>query len=138
MYKVNESKMYYDIAEGQAVVINFLTGMYYGANLLGSAVLDRLQAGASREAVLAALCALTGCPDDIEEQLDAFIARLLDLEILVPGPAETSKCGLIGAEALEDGFYLAIDEFAEAQDLLLADPVHDVDATQGWPVLKEE
>ncbi|SMC78626.1 hypothetical protein [Papillibacter cinnamivorans] len=138
MYRINESKMYYDMADGQAIVINFVTGMYYGSNLLGSAVLDRLQAGVSPNSVLEALRGLPGCPEDMGEQLDAFIAELISREILIPGPTNAEECCLIGGEALEDGFFLTVDEFAEAQDLLLADPVHDVDASQGWPVLRED
>ena len=42
MYKLNEAKMFYDYADGQAVVINYKTGMYYGMGLLASAVLDRI------------------------------------------------------------------------------------------------
>ena len=45
MYKLNEEKMFYDYADGQAVVINYKTGMYYGMGLLASAVLDRIIAG---------------------------------------------------------------------------------------------
>lgn len=138
MYRINESKMYYDMADGQAIVINFITGMYYGSSLLGSAALDRLQAGVSPEAVLEALRVLPGCPEDMGEQLDAFIAELINRDILIPGPTNAEGCGPIGGEALEDGFSLTVDEFAEAQDLLLADPVHDVDASQGWPVLRED
>ena len=37
-----------------------------------------------------------------------------------------------------DGFTLVLDEFSEVQDLILADPVHDVDVEKGWPVFKEE
>ena len=40
--------------------------------------------------------------------------------------------------AFAEGFDLTLDEFSEVQDLLLADPVHDVDVEEGWPVLKED
>lgn len=137
MYRINEEKMYYDMADNQAIVINFVTGMYYGSNLLGSVVLDRLQAGASVDAVLTALGALPGCPADIAEQLSVFIDQLKKMEILVSGPAATAGGEPIDPSALGDGFCFTLDEFAEAQDLLLADPIHDVDVAQGWPVLKD-
>lgn len=136
MYKLNEEKMFYDLAEGQAIVINFTTGIYYGTSSLGSAVLDALLAGASVENVLTAIQSLPGCPDDIAAQLDAFIQALLEKEIIVPddGAANTAS---IDASVLTDGFALTVDEFAEVQDLILADPVHDVDVEQGWPILSE-
>jgi len=33
---------------------------------------------------------------------------------------------------------MTLDEFAEVQDLIMADPVHEVDVEMGWPVLAEE
>lgn len=137
MYKLNEEKMFYDMAEGQAIVINFTTGMYYGTSSLGSAVLDSLVAGADVQSVLTAVQALTGCPSDMEEQLNTFIAQLLEKEILVPAEG-TGAAVAIDASSLTDGFTLTVDEFAEVQDLILADPVHDVDVEQGWPILNEQ
>ena len=137
MYKLNEEKMFYDMADGQAIVINFTTGMYYGTSSLGSAVLDSLLSGAAAEDVCKAVQALPGCPDDMEAQLDTFIGQLLEKEIIVPGDAACAACA-IDASALTDGFVLTVDEFAEVQDLILADPVHDVDVEQGWPILNDQ
>ena len=136
MYKLNEEKMFYDMAEGQAIVINFTTGMYYGTSSLGSAVLDALLAGASTEAVLTAIQALPGCPADMDAQLAAFVEALLAKEVIVPCPGEGAAAA-IDAAALADGFVLTVDEFTEVQDLIMADPVHDVDVEQGWPILEQ-
>ena len=136
MYKLNEEKMFYDMAEGQAIVINFTTGMYYGTSSLGSAVLDALLAGASVEDACKAIQALPGCPADMEAQLNTFIGQLLEKEIIVPADSTGAACA-IDASSLADGFKLTVDEFAEVQDLILADPVHDVDVEQGWPILGE-
>lgn len=136
MYKLNEEKMFYDMAEGQAIVINFTTGMYYGTSSLGSAVLDSLLAGAAAEDVCKAIQALPGCPADMEVQLNAFIGQLLEKEIIVPAEGTGASC-TIDASFLADGFKLTVDEFAEVQDLILADPVHDVDVEQGWPILNQ-
>lgn len=136
MYKLNEEKMFYDMAEGQAIVINFTTGMYYGTSSLGSAVLEALLAGAAVEDVCKAVQALPGCPEDIQTQLDTFIGQLLEKEIIVPASSTGAAC-TIDASALTDGFKLTVDEFAEVQDLILADPVHDVDVEQGWPILNQ-
>ena len=135
MYKLNEEKMFYDIAEGQAIIINFTTGMYYGTSSLGSAVVDALLAGASVDAALAAVKALPGCPADVDANMNAFIEALLEKEILVPGETNAAVAITINESALTDGFLLSVDEFTEVQDLIMADPVHDVDVEQGWPIL---
>lgn len=138
MYKLNEEKMFYDMAEGQAIVINFTTGMYYGTSSLGSVVLDALVAGTSKASVLAAVQELPGCPEDMATQLDTFIAQLLEKEVLVSVDGEGTAASNIDSAALQDGFMLTVDEFAEVQDLILADPVHEVDVEMGWPILAED
>jgi len=138
MYKLNEEKMFFDIADGQAVVINFTTGMYYGTSTLGSAVLDQLVKGVSPEKIVLAVKKAEGCPGDFEAQLDSFIDALREKEILIKADETNEGDAEIVAEAFAEGFALTVDEFAEVQDLLLADPVHDVDVEQGWPIMKED
>ena len=138
MYAINQTRMFYDMADGQAIVINFLTGMYYGMSSLGSAAADAFVGGASFSGVEKGLLALPGCPEDISDSLKAFVHDLLDKEIFV----ETEDAGrddpvTFGKEALMDGFLLEVSEYAEAQDLILADPIHDVDVDMGWPIMKE-
>jgi len=136
MYKLNEEKMFFDIADGQAVVINFVTGMYYGTSTLGSAVLEKLVQKVSTDKILAGLSAADGCPSDMGAKLDAFIKALSDKEIIVPADTEDQEVSFDKA-AFADGFELTLDEFAEVQDLLLADPIHDVDVEEGWPIKKD-
>lgn len=138
MYKLNEEKMFYDYADGQAVVINYQTGMYYGMGLLASAILDRIVAGKDVEEIIKAVKMLPQCPPDIAERVHDFIKDLQEKEIIVDGPAATGGAEPLANELAEDGFDLKLDMFAEMSDLLLADPVHDVDMEAGWPKLKDK
>jgi len=138
MYKLNEEKMFFDIADGQAVVINFTTGMYYGTSTLGSVVLEQLVKNVSPEKIACAVKKAEGCPADFDAKLQDFIATLLEKEVLVKIDSSEDKEAEISSDAYADGFALTVDEFSEVQDLLLADPVHDVDVEQGWPIMKEE
>lgn len=138
MYKLNEEKMFFDIADGQAVVINFVTGMYYGTTMLGSAVLERLVKGNSPEKIAAAVRNLPGCPAEFDAELNSFIDKLQQVDILVPGETTEGGDEPIDEKAAAEGFVLTLDEFAEVQDLILADPIHDVNVEQGWPIFQEE
>ncbi|MCM1134485.1 MAG: hypothetical protein NC400_02820 [Clostridium sp.] len=137
MYKLNEEKMFFDIADGQAIVINFLSGMYYGTTSLGSVLLERLINGNAPEVIAAAVKTLPGCPEDFDAHLNDFLAELCAKEILIPSATQPGGGEPIDKMALEDGFALTLNEFSEVQDLILADPVHDVDVSQGWPIFKE-
>ncbi len=138
MYKLNEEKMFYDYADGQAVVINYQTGMYYGMSLLGSAILDRIVAGKDVSEIIKAVKGLPQCPPDIADRVQGFVRELQEKEIIVNGPAVPGGAEPFAKEIAEDGFELKLDMFAEMSDLLLADPVHDVDMQVGWPKLKDE
>ncbi|GHV57727.1 hypothetical protein FACS1894182_07370 [Bacteroidia bacterium] len=140
MYSINKKKMFCDIADNFAIVINSETGIYYGINNFGTSVFEYLLRGSSPEAILDELNKLPGVPADIEQRLAAFIEELKAKEIIIEG-AETVKNEIaINPEfASADEFKLEVSEYADAQELLLADPIHDVDEELGWqPVLKDE
>ena len=59
-YKLNEASMFADITDGTAIVINSLTGIYYGMNGFGTEVFDNLLSGSSSEEVLQVIM---GLPD---------------------------------------------------------------------------
>lgn len=139
MLKLNEEKMFYDIEDGQAVVINFQSGTYYGSSELGSEIIDRIINGCCPGQILKAIKALPGCPEDMDAKMDAFIKDLLEAEVLVE--VDGDACGgdePLDAALVAEGFDLPVEAFEEIQDLLLADPVHEVEPEMGWPVLKED
>lgn len=137
MYKLNEEKMFYDVADGIAVIIDFTTGVYYGMDALSSAVFDALMAGASDEAVVNALKQLPGCPADAEDLYKAFVQKMLDREMIL-GDGTGGACAAFDEALAANGFQLNCEDFSEVRDLLMADPVHDVEPEMGWPFLKEE
>lgn len=130
-YKINDAKMFADITDGIAIVINSDTGVYYGANTLGTVVIDQLIKGASVEAVAAALKALPGCPTDIDARLAEFVGDMLAKELIVAA-ADQSTAATVEAAAVKDGWQMKVTEFTDAQELLLADPIHEVKEDTGW------
>lgn len=131
-YQLNEAKMYADIAEGTAIIIDSTTGIYFGLNGFATSVYENLVAGASVEEIKAAAKQLTGAPAGIDADIDAFIEDLLAKEIIEPA-AESSAAVALSADAAEaDGFVLDCTAFEDAQELLLADPIHEVKEDEGW------
>lgn len=128
---LNEEKMFADITDGIAIVINSETGIYYGMNTLGSAVLENIINGASTENILKALKALPNVPADMEAKLNAFVEELKAKELVIEGGDGSGKAN-ISAEAVAVGFDLTVDEYSDAQELLLADPIHEVKEDTGW------
>ncbi len=130
-YVLNEEKMFADITDGVAIVINSETGNYYGMNAFGTAVFENLINGASAEDVLAQLKGLAGAPSDIEERFNVFVKALVDSELIVEGLGSGSA-NINAEKAVEDEWSLEVREYNDAQELLLADPIHEVKEETGW------
>ena len=136
-YALNEEKMFADVTDGIAIIINSETGIYYGMNALATSVWENLANGSSIEAIKTALKALDGAPSNIEAEMDAFVKTLLDNEMIIEAPASESVVNIDLSAAKEDNFEISIKEYNDAQELLLADPIHEVKEETGWTPEKD-
>ena len=132
-YVLNEARMFADISDGMAIIINSVTGIYYGMNGFGTSVFENRLAGSSKEDVAAAAKAIPGAPAEIEANLDAFLKTIEDFGIVLTTPEETSRPAVLNVrDAKADSFVPECNEYKDVQELLFADPIHEVDAEQGW------
>ncbi len=136
-YVLNDSKMFADVTDGIAIIINSETGIYYGLNGLGTAVYENLMNGASSEKVLAALKSCNGAPVDIEARLTKFIDTMVGYELIMEGAASDAEANIDANIAAEDEFEMDVNEYNDAQELLLADPIHEIKEETGWTPEKE-
>lgn len=140
MYIFNEKKAFCDDAGGQLIILNFDTGAYYAFNSLASAVVHDLMAGYEPEIVMQALERLAPGAD-VAVQLISLINKMLEKELIISLPGTQTPEDAMSPyteSLLEDGFSLHIDEFMDVADLLLMDPIHEVDPQVGWPQVKPE
>lgn len=122
-----------DFLEGEVVAIHLGTGIYY--SLRGSAaVLWQALAEPADDVLLGArLVAQFGItPAQAEQDATVFLFRLQAEGLIRPaaggaGPAVADAAGPMLPYAAP-----VFERFADLQDLLLLDPIHDVGA-QGWP-----
>jgi len=130
-YKFNEAKMFMDVTDGIAVIINIENGIYYGMNTFSTKVLEALTAGMASDVIAAKLMAIKGAPADIEASYGKFVEQLLGYELLIPGTAG-ADVEFDAAIAAADNFVLEVAAFTDAQEMLLADPIHEVKEESGW------
>lgn len=130
-YALNEEKMFADITDGVAIVINSETGIYYGMNALGTAVFENILNGASIENIAQTLKKLPNVPENIEAKLNNFVQSLLKFELLIETEANDAQASF-SENACSEGFEMSVNEYNDAQELLLADPIHEVKEETGW------
>lgn len=131
-YQLNESKMFADVTDGIAIIINASTGIYYGMNGYGTGIFSNLLEGSSTADVLAAIKALPGAPDNVETALETFLETLLGFEIIIPAPESAREASLVAKDAVFDQFIPVCKEYKDVQELLFADPIHEVSEEEGW------
>ena len=131
-YALNEEKMFADITDGIAIVINSDTGVYYGMNPLGTAVFEKLIQGADSNDILSALKTMANVPDNIAEKLEKFIADLLAKDLIKPASGNNPNVNFNADISTENNFEMTLNEYSDAQELLMADPIHEIKEETGW------
>ena len=136
-YVLNEEKMFADVTDGIAIIINSETGIYYGLNQLATAVYENLINGASTDAILDELKSIQGVPVDIESRFNSFIEDMIKAELLIRGEDSDAFARIAASIAQEDNFVMEVKAYDDAQELLLADPIHEVKEETGWTPEKD-
>lgn len=131
-YKLNEEKMFADISDNIAIIINTQTGIYYGLNCLATLVFENLINGVNIKNILNNLKTINNCPSDIEERLNNFIKSMLDFELIKEATKNDKEANIDQKIAAEANFIFEIKSYDDAQELLLADPIHEVSEETGW------
>ncbi|MBP5615191.1 MAG: PqqD family protein, partial [Alphaproteobacteria bacterium] len=88
--------------------------------------------GVAIEKIAAALKAIAGAPQDMEARLSAFVGQLKEKEIVIESADSGEAVNIDENVAKEDEFVLLVDEYNDAQEMLLADPIHEVKEETGW------
>jgi hypothetical protein len=117
-FLVNSQKAISETIDGETIIINLDTGCYYSMNLHGTALWNALISGKAIS---------TENP-----QVESFLALLLEDGLIIE-IAQTDSPVADEKEFTEP----KLDKYTDMQEMLLADPIHDVD-TAGWPNLKKD
>lgn len=131
-YALNEEKMFADITDGIAIIINSDTGVYYGMNPLGTAVFEKLIQGADSSDILSALKTMPNVPDDINAKLEKFIADLSAKKLIITASGSNKNVSFKTDISTENNFEMSLNEYSDAQELLMADPIHEIKEETGW------
>jgi len=133
-YRINTPDVSAEVFEEEVLAINLKTGTYHSFREAGVPLWRLLTSGCSTESAAAALAAVSEAdPAQILADARAFAEALLSHGIITP--VETAPSNPVSiATPLRTGPYTApvIEHYTDMQELLLLDPVHDVDVS-GWP-----
>jgi hypothetical protein len=137
-YRVDRSKILFEQFEDETVLINTETGYYYSLSQEGSEILRLLDEGCPVEELLFVLFGNLVHPLPVSDEIWSFLARLHDEGIVTSSAAARgdSLAVIVGKSRFADSAtYKAplLERFDDVRELLLIDPVHQVDEEYGWP-----
>jgi hypothetical protein len=125
-YSTAHSDIVFEKFDNDLVVLDLKSGRYFGFNSIGAATWLALVAGArARDLASAGLN---------EAQLTTFLKALIEEGIAIQSEGDGNPLPVGYAELLQSNSEApSVEAFDDLADLMLADPIHDVDAEMGWP-----
>lgn len=135
-FGIDQPSVVSETIDGEAVILDLRSGAYYSARGTGAAIWTWLEAGASVDAIIAHLLAtFPDHADTARVSTEAFVDELVARRLVVPRVAPSDDVALA---AFPMAFAApSLERYTDMDDLLLLDPIHDVDLV-GWPVPRPE
>jgi hypothetical protein len=127
-----------EVFEDEVVAINLETGAYFGMSDIAREVWRLAESEMPLDDIIAHLAErYSKEPERIAADLASFTSSLLEHGLVVEAPADGSApaARFTGPAGSWEAPKLAVYE--DMKDLLLLDPIHDVDET-GWPARKQD
>ena len=138
-HRVNSPRVMHETIEDEVIVIDLNTGSYYSLRASGAAIWHALERGLPDDEIADAVAArYDGDPAEIAAAVSELL-RELSQEGLIES-ANGAGDGQLAATATapqddrpRERFQRPVlEKHTDMQDLILLDPVHEVDA-RGWP-----
>ncbi len=138
-----------EVISDEVVIINMISGSYYSLTEVGTVVWEMIEQGFRKEVMVNTLLLQYEAEvDTIEESLTALIDSLITENLItsVDIPDESVSSTTESQTELTAESNIAVKKlfappilgkYDDMQELLLVDPIHDVDES-GWPNLKQE
>jgi hypothetical protein len=129
-FEVCEPQVVHETIDGEVVAIHLETGAYYSLRDSAAVIWAGVERAASVDDVVAAVeAAFDG--EGIAAQTQGFLGEL-EREGLIRPAARPHEAIPANSGPLRPFAAPVLERYDDMEDLLLLDPVHDVDA-QGWP-----
>jgi hypothetical protein len=136
-YAINSPPVVHESFVDEAVIVNLNSGAYYSLDKCGLAIWNLIAAGASIGEMVDRISGrYTAAREDILAAVVELISSLRREDLIQPA-AEGNNLGIAPDANSNGGEKIPfepprLNKFTDVEDLLVLDPIHDVDAA-GWP-----
>lgn len=142
MYTIRTPQISHETIDGETVIINLDNGNYYSMDGIGADIWNLISEGASKDSIINVIDNNFQVErKDFEIKLNSLIDQLLDEGLIKKNNEgkntfDEKNFDLISdsSEGYKDP---VLHKYTDMQDLLLLDPIHEVDDNSGWPTPKD-
>ncbi len=136
-YRVNAPQVMAETIGGETIIVNLATGHYFNLQGSGVEIWEGIAQGESLPTIVERLRARYDAPDgEIEASVSQLVDDLRNEELIVAADNNGNAAPGTATAAPEGTRRLfappSLAKFTDMQDIILLDPVHEVDA-RGWP-----
>jgi hypothetical protein len=140
-YRVNAPLVATEKLDNEVMIVNLAKGNYYSLTGTGAVIWDLIASGHTQRSILSEIAEnYVGESNIIEQSLDRFVSELCAEELIVASePASATVSGAPKRAATGDRPAFAtpqLEKYTDMQELLLIDPIHEVNDDHGWPKMK--
>jgi hypothetical protein len=139
-YRLNANNVVHDTIDGEVLAIRSDTGTYYSMQGSAATAWCALISGVDIDAMASAVALHHDAGVDVvRDALTTFGAGLEAESLLVASEADTAAMIILPPETQNTAWEQPqFEKYTDMQDLLLFDPIHEVDPS-GWPaVVRDE
>lgn len=131
MFHLN-SRLAAEVFDGEYIIANLDTGLYFSVQGLAVSLISLLPYENHQTVIEQLTNLFPENSDVIVDELNTIFMELLENEIILKGEL---KSNVERTEAIMPTAYQSsrFNKYADMQDLLLLDPIHDVDE-EGWTI----
>ncbi len=142
-FRINEPNVIQETIEGEAVIVSLTTGNYYSLDKVGAHVWGNIEGRKTVGEIVESICGqYRGDLNKISLSVEQLINELIKEELVVADLSNTGEVmpnsNIKQSEGQGDRLEFEVPvlkKYSDMQDLLLLDPIHEVDEA-GWPNIK--
>ena len=147
-FRINSPKVIHETIDGETVIVNLDSGNYYSLDAIGAEIWEYIVRNVSIPSIIEIIASgYTGEQEEIQKTVHQFIDEMQRENLIAVNESQefldVSEADVSpekGAnQSKEYGVFIPpmLNKYSDMQDLLLLDPIHEVDDT-GWPNIKTE
>lgn len=135
-YRLNSPDVIHETVDHEALVIHTPSGAYFSLQGTAEYVWNALLSGYSTAEIASAYADSTEVDSaQTHAAIDQYVKELVDHALILPTDQQVELQTL--PPAPHSFSAPTVQKFTDMQELLLVDPIHEVDPQAGWPQRRE-